>query len=93
MHQYVQQVSNNYISLPTDLWQPVAAGFKPLRSDQYSLGFYGNLPWYMYFSFEGWYKDMDNLLEYREGVSVLNPGLSWNGETHFRERVVLRAGF
>lgn len=78
MHQYVQQVSNNYISLPTDLWQPVAAGFKPLRSDQYSLGFYGNLPWYMYFSFEGWYKDMDNLLEYREGVSVLNPGLSWN---------------
>lgn len=30
MSQYVQQVSNNYINLPTDLWQPVIATFKPL---------------------------------------------------------------
>lgn len=78
MHQYVQQISSNYINLPTDLWQPVAFDFKPLRSDQYSLGFYGNLPLHMYFSVEGWYKDMDNLLEYREGISMLDPGLDWN---------------
>ncbi len=77
MSQYVQQVSNNYINLPTDLWQPVIATFKPLRSDQYSIGLYGNLPHSMYFSVEVWYKDMRNLLEYREGVSVLNPGLTW----------------
>lgn len=77
MHQYVQQVSTNYIDLPTDLWQPVSARFKPLQSDLYSIGVYGNLPWNMYFSVEGWYKDMDNLLEYREGVSVLNPDLAW----------------
>lgn len=77
IHQYVQQVSTNYIDLPTDLWQPVSARFKPLQSDLYSIGVYGNLPWSMYFSVEGWYKDMDNLLEYREGVSVLNPDLAW----------------
>lgn len=77
IHQYVQQVSTNYIDLPTDLWQPVSARFKPLQSDLYSIGVYGNLPWNMYFSVEGWYKDMDNLLEYREGVSVLNPDLAW----------------
>ncbi len=77
MHQYVQQISNNYINLPTDLWQPVTASFKPIRSDQYSMGVYGNLPWAMYFSVEGWYKTMSNLLEYRDGVSVLNPHLYW----------------
>lgn len=78
MSQYVQQVSNNYINLPTDLWQPITAKFKPLRSDQYSVGLYGNLPYGMYFSVEGWYKDMKNLLEYREGVSVLNPDITWD---------------
>lgn len=77
MNQYVQQVSNNYINLPTDLWQPVTAGFRPLRSDQYSVGLYGNLPLSMYFSVEGWYKEMKHLLEYLEGVSVLDAGLSW----------------
>lgn len=77
IHQYVQQVSTNYIDLPTDLWQPVTARFKPLESDQYSIGVYGNLPWSMYFSVEGWYKDMRNLLEYRDGVSVLNPDIAW----------------
>lgn len=78
MSQYVQQISSNYINLPTDLWQPITPKFKPLRSDQYSIGFYGNLPWNMYFSVEGWYKDMKNLLEYREGVSLLNPDLAWD---------------
>lgn len=78
MNQYVQQVSSNYINLPTDLWQPITASFKPLCSDQYSAGLYGSLPGNMYFSVEGWYKDMKNLLEYREGVSVLNAGLAWD---------------
>jgi hypothetical protein len=78
MTQYVQQISSNYINLPTDLWQPITAQFEPLKSDQYSIGFYGTIPTDMYFSVEGWYKDMKNLLEYREGVSVLNPDLSWD---------------
>lgn len=77
MSQFVQQISSNYINLPTDLWQPITPRFKPLLSDQYSVGFYGTLPHDMYFSIEGWYKNMKNLLEYREGVSVLNLGLSW----------------
>lgn len=77
MYQFVQQISSNYINLPTDLWQPITAELKPLQSDQYSLGLYGNLPHSMYFSVEGWYKDMQHLLEYREGISSLNPNLNW----------------
>lgn len=81
INQFVQQVSSNYINLPTDLWQPVGRGDTPLGSDQFSLGFYGNLPLDMYFSVEGWYKEMRNLVEYREGVSSLNPGLAWDEKT------------
>ena len=81
INQFVQQVSPNFINLPTDLWQPTGLGKKPLRSDQYSLGLYGNLPKGMYFSLEGWYKDMKNLVEYREGISMLNPNLTWNEKT------------
>lgn len=89
MTQYVQQVSNNYISLPTDLWQPIVPGFSPLKSDQYSVGVYGTLPYSMYFSVEGWYKRMHNLLEYKEGLSVLKEDVAWqdkltsgNGESY-----------
>lgn len=81
MNQFVQQVSSNYISLPTDPWQPIGNNARPLASDQYSIGFYGNLPRGMYFSAEGWYKSMRNLVEYREGISSLNPNLTWSEKT------------
>ncbi len=81
INQYVQQVSSNYINLPTDLWQPVGKGDSPLGSDQYSVGLYGNLPRGIYFSVECWYKTMRNLVEYREGISSLNPGLTWDEKT------------
>lgn len=77
-HQFVQQISQNYINLPTDLWQPISTKFEPLHSDQYSIGVYGNLPYSMYFSVEGWYKDMNNVLEYREGISSLDPTIAWD---------------
>lgn len=80
-NQFVQQVSNNYITLPTDLWQPTGEGSSPLTADQFSLGVYGNLPLDMYFSVEGWYKKMNNLVEYREGISSLNPNIDWHDKT------------
>lgn len=77
MSQCVQQVSRNFINLPTDLWQPITPRFKPLTSDQYSLGVYGTLPYSMYFSVEGWYKDMNDIIEYREGIPPLDPNMPW----------------
>lgn len=77
MTQMAQQVSSNNITLPTDMWQPVSARHRPIVSDQVALGLYGNLPWQTYFSVEGWYKDLRHVLEYRDGVSMLNPRLPW----------------
>ena len=77
MNQFVQQVSNNYVSLPTDLWQPTAAHFGPLTSDHYTAGIYSNLPAKIHFSAEAWYRNMDGVVEYRYGVSSLNPDIAW----------------
>lgn len=78
MTQFVQQICNSYISLPTDSWQPISDHWKPLTSDQISIGLYGNLPAGLYFSIEGYYKWMDNLLEYKEGINTFSSDLNWS---------------
>lgn len=66
MSQFVQQVSDNYISLPTDYWMPITRNFAPLTSDQISAGIYVSPDERFTFSAEGYYKKMHNLLEYRD---------------------------
>lgn len=76
--QFVQQVSDSYVSLPTESWVPIGAKNKPLWCDQISGGIYGNLPFDCYFSVEGYYKWMKNLLEYKEGIGSLTVNSSWD---------------
>ncbi len=78
MTQFAQQICNSYISLPTDSWQPIANKWKPLASDQVSIGLYGNLSGGFYFSVEGYYKWLNNLLEYKEGINTFSSNLSWD---------------
>lgn len=77
MSQFVQQVSDNYISLPTDYWMPITEKFAPLISTQLSTGIYFS-PNNMYvFSIEGYYKKMHNLLEYHNGYKSLPTDTPW----------------
>lgn len=71
MSQFVQQVSDNYISLPTDYWLPITRSFSPLTSDQFSAGIYVSPDKKYTFSVEGYYKKMDHLLEYRDDYKDL----------------------
>lgn len=71
MSQFVQQVSDNYISLPTDYWLPITRNFSPLTSDQFSAGIYVSPDKKYTFSIEGYYKKMDHLLEYRDDYKDL----------------------
>lgn len=71
MSQFVQQVSDNYISLPTDYWLPITRNFSPLTSDQFSAGIYVSPDKKYTFSVEGYYKKMDHLLEYRDDYKDL----------------------
>lgn len=70
-HQYLHMVSGSNSSTPFDVWQPASKLVKPLKSDQVSFGYYKNIPNYnAEYSVELFYKDMDNLLDFRDGANL-----------------------
>jgi len=77
MSQNIHLLSNNNISLPTDLWVPVTKRIKPMNSNQYSAGIFYNLLNKVDLSVEGYYKTMDNLVEYKDGASFLGSSTGW----------------
>ena len=77
MTQYLHLLSNSSISLPTDLWVPVTARIKPMTSQQVAAGLFYNLMDSLNLSVEGYYKYMDNLLEYKDGASFWGSSQGW----------------
>ncbi|MEC7646055.1 MAG: TonB-dependent receptor, partial [Bacteroidota bacterium] len=68
-YQYIHLASTSSVSLPTDLWVPSSSAIEPKFSVQYALGYFKNLKDNMYeTSIETYYKEMTNLIEYKEGV-------------------------
>lgn len=68
-YQYVHLASISAISLPTDLWFPSSEIVKPQIGTQYSIGYFRNFAdntWET--SVELYYKDLKNLIEYRENA-------------------------
>ncbi len=63
--QYVHQLSQSYISLPTDQWIPITGNFKPQTADKISIGAYRSLGSDWTVSAEAYCKWMRNLVEYR----------------------------
>lgn len=67
-HQFLHLIIRNDITLPTDLWFPSTDKVLPQRSSQMVFGTHTKLgkdkSWT--FNVEGYYKDMRNLLEYRD---------------------------
>ncbi|MBD5355857.1 MAG: TonB-dependent receptor [Bacteroides sp.] len=77
--QYVHQLTEGYLALPTDQWIPVTGKFKPQTADKIALGAYweaGNHNFTI--SVEGYYKWMHNLLEYRDEYYLKPPLEIWN---------------
>lgn len=72
MVQNMHLVASSSMALPTDLWYPVTKNILPGKSDQVSLGYYRNLlKSSIAFSVEGYYKWLNNLIEYKEGASLI----------------------
>lgn len=80
MTQYVHLLSNSSLSLPTDLWVPVTKNIVPMNAHQVSLGAFYELPHLFDISLEGYYKVMDNLLEYRDGASFFGSSETWENK-------------
>ena len=77
MTQYVHLLSNSSLSLPTDLWVPVTKNIVPMNAHQWSVGAFYELPRLFDISLEGYYKTMDNLLEYKDGASFFGSSETW----------------
>lgn len=70
--QYLQVASNSSAGLPIDRWIVAGTYVPPIRSDQISLGYFKNFKdnrWE--FSVEGYAKNFKNIIDLRNGASVL----------------------
>jgi len=75
--QYIHLLTSSKITLPTDLWVPITKDIKPVYSDQYSLGTYYSGLGGWEFSIEAYFKSMKNILEYKEGTTVMGSSAGW----------------
>ena len=72
MNQYIHLLSNTGIGLPTDLWVPSTDNIKPQQSQQVALGFAKDfIGKNLSLSIEGYYKEMTDIIGYKEGASFL----------------------
>ncbi len=77
MNQNIHLLTSANMTLPSDLWVPTTKKVKPMNAQQVSFGT-------IFKSWEGWelsldayYKDMRNVLEYKDGASFLGLSGGW----------------
>jgi len=87
MSQAIHLLSSSNLVMPSDIWVPITAEIPAMTSNVMAAGFnYDNLLPGVYLSIEGYYKTFHNLIDYANGVSLMNPTASW------RQMVVLGNG-
>jgi outer membrane cobalamin receptor len=77
MSQYMHLLSYNNFTLPNDLWVPATDVTAPMKSVQYSAGFFYQWKKTLDFSIEGYYKSMDNVIEYMDGATFFGSSGDW----------------
>ncbi len=70
--QYLHLITNTTAISPVDYWKLSNRFAPPQVADQLSLGYYRNFKDNVFVTYiEGFYKKMDNLVEYKDGASLL----------------------
>lgn len=82
MNQFAYLISTHYLDVPTNCWLPSTADIEPMHSRQVAAGVYSRLPMNFRLNVEGYYKTMDNLLEYSGANSLFPPLDSWETSFH-----------
>lgn len=71
--QNLHLLSNSTSASPTDKWVASTNIIRPEISDQYSIGYYKNLPGNMYeVTVETYYKSMQHQIDYRDGADIFS---------------------
>lgn len=72
VHQYLSLMSNAAVVTPTDVWKLSNTYLKPVRADQFALGYFRNFNSNtIETSLEVYYKYLHNVPEYRDGAKLL----------------------
>ncbi|HET6243546.1 MAG: TonB-dependent receptor [Bacteroidetes bacterium] len=83
MMQFIHLLANAGIGLPTDLWVPSTDKIKPQVSDQVAAGFARTLRHKdndYEVSIEGYYKIMENIIDYKGGANFFNQSQNWESQ-------------
>jgi hypothetical protein len=74
IHQFMNQISNTSVISPADFWKSADAHISPLISDQFAVGLFKTPKKGLFeTSVEVYYKNLQNLLEYKNGaILVMN---------------------
>lgn len=85
MQQYIHLLSSNSLVLQTDMWVPVTASVRPMNSQQISIGGYYVIPRLFDISVEAYYKNMRNVIEYKDGASFAGISSGWENKVEAGE--------
>lgn len=75
--QNIHLLTSSTVGMPVDLWVPATKIAEPELSTQYSIGFYQIFKKNLTLSVEGYYKKMNNLISYSEGLSYYGAAQNW----------------
>ena len=105
MYQYIHLISNTTSISPIDVWKLSDPFLEPEIVTQYSLGFFRNLQHGRFeASIEGFYKDWDNVVEYKDGARLFlndnletelltGKGRSYGVEAYFKKNIGRYSGW
>lgn len=77
MTQYIHLLTNAGIGLPTDLWVSSTRRIPPQQSSQMAVGIAKTFKSQFEFTLEGYLKNMNNLIEYKDGASYVIIDSDW----------------
>lgn len=97
MNQYIHLLSNSGLGLPTDLWVPSTDRISPQTSEQIAVGIAKDFTERnLSFTLEGYYKNMNNIIGYKEGASFvlldLGPNAQRTSEVDWQDNVTTGSG-
>ncbi len=85
MTQYLHLLTSLGISQSSDLWVPSTSKVPPQQAYQFSLGMAWKIAPEWQLEVEGYYKEMKDIISYKDGVSFLNTATSWEDKVAIGE--------
>ena len=93
MNQYLNLLTTESLTLPSDLWVPSTSDIKPQESWQAALGLAKTVKDQFEVSIEGYYKHMNNVISYLPGESFLSGiGEADFGDTKWESKITQGKG-